>query len=165
MNTNIQTNAVTTVVSGALSPEASLNDTQKKLQTLKDRAAANTVPSQTVLEQARVGESATPFMAFSVEHEDVNIHWIDTPEKKGYILCNGNGCPLCRAGNKAYNRLLLPVFNFSSRQVEILAITDATHPKAALPQILPVFDAVEPMMILMSRHRNSYTVDLKPIPE
>ncbi|WP_202603604.1 hypothetical protein [Vibrio toranzoniae] len=160
------TSTQTTTVNSAVSSDKAISNTQEKLQALKDRVAANTIAtSQPALTQAKVGESANPYMIFNITYEDAKIHWLDTVEKKGYVHCNDDGCPLCQAGNKAYNRLLLPVFNLSSRQVEVLAITDSGHPKAALPQILPVFDAVEPMMMLMSRQRNNYNVDLKPLPK
>lgn len=166
MTTTTQLTTTSTAVSTALSSDNASTDMQAKIQALKNRVAANTTSSsQSTLELAKVGESAIPLMLFSPEHEDVKIHWIDTAEKKGYVQCNGDDCALCHADNKAYSRLLLQVFNFGSQQVEVLAITDACNPGAALPQILPIFDAPDPMMLLMSRQRNKYTIDLKPVPQ
>ena len=144
---------------------APMAETQRKIQALKERVTKHIPPAEQKLEQLRIGESVTPCLVFTADHEDVGIHWIDTPEKKSYVKCNGGGCLLCATGNKSYSRLLMPILNFNSQKVEVLAITDANNPGAALPQILPVFDKAELTMMMISRQRNKYTVDLRTLPE
>lgn len=165
MNTMNPTTAENTQASHIFSESASMTEAQKKIKALKDRAAAYVSSTQPTLTPFRINESTTPCLIFSPDHEDVDIHWIEFQEKKGYVQCNGEGCPLCATGNKSYSRLLMPVLNFNSQEIEILAITDACNPGAALPQILPVFDRTELTMMLISRQRNKFTIDLRPLPE
>ena len=165
MNTMNPTTAENTPASHIFAESAPMTEAQKKIKALKDRVTTYEPPAQLTLEQLRIGESVTPCLVFTPDHEDVDIHWLDTQEKKGYVQCNGKGCPLCATGNKSYNRLLLAMLNFNSQKVEVLAISDASNPGAALPQILPVFDRTELTMMMISRQRNKYTVDLRALPE
>lgn len=165
MNTMNPTITENTQASHIFAESAPMTEAQKKIKALKDRAPAYVPSTQPALEQLRIGESVAPCLIFTADHEDVNIHWIEFPEKKGYVQCNGEACPLCATGNKSYSRLLMPVLNFNSQGVEVLAITDACNPGAALPQILPVFDRTELTMMLISRQRNKFTIDLRTLPE
>lgn len=165
MNAMNPTTAENTQASHILAESAPMTEAQKKIKALKDLATTYVPSTLPTLEQFRIGESVTPCLPFTPDHEKVAVHWMDTQEKKGYVQCNDDGCVLCATGNKFYIRILLAMLNFNSQKVEVLAISGDCNPGAALPQILPVFDRTELTMMLISRQRNKFTIDLRSLPE
>jgi len=137
--------------------------TKMNIASLKNTLVAESI--DTHLETVRPSENPTALSVFSDQIEKATIHFLEVPEKRGYVQCNGQGCVLCDAGNKQTVRILMPAYNVITRQVEVLPMSEANNPHALLPQILPAFDAVEPTLMMVSRHFNKYTVELRPTPD
>ena len=138
-----------------------ISSTKMSINSLK--AASTPEPVTTGIEAVRLTETPTPICLFSDQVEKATLHYLETPEKRGYFRCNGAGCALCSAGNKPFTRILVPVYNLINREVEVLPMSEANNPHALLPQVLPVFDATEPTILMVSRQYSKYTVTLRPV--
>ncbi|MEZ8367171.1 hypothetical protein AB6C96_18560 [Vibrio cyclitrophicus] len=68
------------------------------------------------------------------------FHYIDTPEEKGYIQCNGENCTLCEAQIKLDHHILTPAYNFIEERMEILAIPPTLKPTSLAPQLKPLLN-------------------------
>ncbi|WP_318519199.1 hypothetical protein [Photobacterium leiognathi] len=100
-------------------------------------------PEQTVMQQLKgfkVGQNSSPVVFISYTLETVAVHYNDYEEFRGYTKCNGDNCTLCRFGNKAAKRHLMPVYNPLSKTVEVLSMSDSRSPTALLPQLLNLVD-------------------------
>lgn len=158
VKTQIETQT-NTQVAGTVATDTS---TKMSIASLKSTLAAK--PIDTHLEPVRLGENATALSVFSDQFEKATIHYLELPEKRGYVQCNGQDCPLCNAGNNPTTRILIPVYHVINRQIEVLPVSEANNPHALLPQVLPAFDAIEPTLLMVTRNFNKYNVELRPTP-
>ncbi|WP_299661900.1 hypothetical protein [uncultured Psychromonas sp.] len=136
--------------------------TKMNISSLKSTLTAKT--THTHLEATRLGEDPTVLMLFSDQFEKENLHYLNYPEKRGYVKCNGQGCSLCAAGNKPFTRILMSAYNVINRQVEVLPMSEANNPNALLPQVLQASDATEPTLLVVTRKGYKYSVELRPAP-
>jgi hypothetical protein len=93
------------------------------------------------LELVRLGASETAAVPFTTDGEVVQVHYCDDHDIRGYLVCNGPTCVLCRAGRKAEERLLLPVYLPGSGVIGVLPISPSSRPGALRPQIFPALRA------------------------
>jgi len=119
-------------------------------------------PQSANLVTMRFTENPTPTCLFSDVFERVSLHYLDTPEQRGYFHCNGDDCVLCKADNKAFDRILIPGYNIMSGQVEVISISDSMTPTALLPQILVALDSEDLVINMITRKFNKYTVEVRP---
>jgi len=105
----------------------------------------------TVLEIVRINENETAIIPFTVEGEQVLLHYCDEPEIGGYVQCNGANCVLCLAGRKPDLRTLIPVYVPGARAIGVLPISPSLRPHALLPQFYPVLTANKPMVAFVKK--------------
>jgi len=113
----------------------------------------------------RLGEDETAIILFTADAERVKIHYCPDDEVKGYVLCNEEGCALCRAGRKPDTRHLLPVVVPAAGGVGVLPVPPSLRPKALLPQLYAVLKAGKPMVAFVTRKGDQYTVTTRELPE
>ena len=65
----------------------------------------------------------------------VSVHYTDAESYRGYLLCNGEDCLLCRIGKKSDTRDLWPVYDVIDRAVGVLPISPNIRPQGLRPQI------------------------------
>ena len=92
-----------------------------KLTELAHQMAAASVAS---LSTISLNENARPLILFSEDVMEVDSHYLDYPELKGNVQCNGEDCPLCTAGLKKSQRLLLGVYDMQEQCVSVLSMSD-----------------------------------------
>lgn len=47
-----------------------------------------------------------------------DTHYIKSADYDGYVHCTGRGCPACSKGIRVQTKLFIPVYNFTSNQIE-----------------------------------------------
>jgi hypothetical protein len=134
----------------------------KKINLL-EVAAGESVESS--LELVRLGSDETAIILFTADTEEVAIHYCSETEINGYVVCNGDGCTLCRIGRKRDQRLLLAVYLPAAGCVGILPVSRSLRPFALLPQISNVLKAEKPMVMFVSRDGAKYTVSTAELPK
>lgn len=117
----------------------------------EDESTAGEAP----LQLARFDANETAIVPFTTDAAAVKLHYLDQPEVQGYAHCNGEGCVLCRAGRKAEDRLLLPVYLPASQAIGVLPISPSAHPGALRPQIMPVLRSDKRVALLISKSGRS----------
>ncbi len=106
-----------------------------------------------------------PVILFSDDVEQVPTHYLELPELRGYVQCNGPECPLCLAGKKQSTRILVPAFDLQTKKVGVLSMTDNRSPTSLLPQLAPFFENPEPAVAFITRENQKFyveTASLKP---
>jgi hypothetical protein len=134
----------------------------KKINLLEVAAGESVEPT---LEVVRLGSDETAIIPFTANSEEVDLHYCEETEIKGYVICNGDGCTLCRIGRKRDKRLLLPVYLPAAGCVGILPVSRSLRPFALLPQISTVLKAEEPMVMFVTRDGAKYTVSTAELPK
>jgi hypothetical protein len=86
------------------------------------------------LETVRIGYDETPVLPFTSQGASVRTHWCEEPEIKGWVACAGDGCLLCKAGRRADDRLLIPVYMPVDRRVSVLMMSTVLRPRSLRPQ-------------------------------
>lgn len=115
------------------------------------------------LHSTRLDEDGCVISPVLNAYEKVHLHYIDTPESKGYIQCNGDGCVLCEANMKADQRLLMAIYNLLSDRMEVLAIPLAVKPTSLLPQLKPLLNKGG-HLISITKNGYQYEVTSNEIP-
>ena len=124
-------------------------------------------PEQPVAHQLRgfkVSQNPSPIVFISDTVETAVVHYTDYDEFRGYTKCNGENCSLCRIGNKAAKRHLMPVYNPLSQVVEVLSMGDNQSPTALLPQLLNLVKFEQEQLFMVSRENYKFTVNMQLLP-
>jgi hypothetical protein len=155
----------------------------KKSKNRKSETKTNTNPWESVdisnisesiensdrLEQVRISQDETFLLLFTSGSIRLSLHWVNDPEFRGFVHCNGEDCLFCRIGNKNMNKLLLPVYSFDSNAVAVLPISDSMRPHALLPQIANILESgknLRKRLVLISKDRDhAFTVRTKKLPK
>jgi hypothetical protein len=87
------------------------------------------------LEILRLGSNETALRLFTPDAVPVSLHYLNDPPFNGYLHCGGEDCPLCQAGVRREERLLLPVYDMAARAVRVLPVSKNSSPGALLPQL------------------------------
>jgi len=103
------------------------------------------------LDLIQLGPNQTAFRLFTTDAERVRLHYLADGGITGYAQCTGEDCPLCQAGVKLEERVLLPVFDMMARQVRILSMSKSSTPGALYPQILTVVEQDRPVALLVNK--------------
>jgi hypothetical protein len=106
------------------------------------------------LEVVKLGISEIAAVPFNSDAEIVNLHYLDSPELRGFVHCNGPKCVLCRAGRKPEQRLLLPVYLPAGRVVGVLPISPSIRVGALRPQVMPVIKSGRRAVMFISKADN-----------
>jgi hypothetical protein len=130
---------------------------------LLDVAAGESVEPS--LEVVRLASDETAIIPFTANSEEVDLHYCQETELNGYVICNGNGCVLCRIGRKREERLLLPVYLPAKGCVGILPVSRSLRPFALLPQVTNVLKSEKPMVMFVARVGAKYSVSTAELPE
>jgi hypothetical protein len=91
---------------------------------------------------------------FSNDVEFVQLHFCESPELRSYVQCNTPCCVLCRAGRKADERALLPVYLPAVGAVGVLPISPSIRPGSLRPQVMPILKSGPRVVMLISRADN-----------
>jgi hypothetical protein len=95
-------------------------------------------PDRRPVRLLRLDSNQVGVIPFVTDVTPVKVHYCDQVELKMYLQCNGPDCILCRAGRKAEERFLLPVYVPTEAAVCALPISPASKPGALRPQIMPI---------------------------
>ena len=108
----------------------------------------------------------TPVIPFSAEGVRVSIHFLDDPNYRGYLRCNGPPCLLCRVGRTLEERILVPVYRPGMKVIDVVALTPNMKPVGLKPQLLKVIASGEPKVALIRKASNSkFELPASAIPE
>ena len=118
-----------------------------------------------MLERVRIGSDEAAFIPFTAQGKKVNVHFCSETEINDYVICNGDGCVLCRIGRKPNEKLLLPVYLPAERCVGVLPMGRSYRPHALLPQILNVLKADREMVVFATREGPKYTISTTELPK
>jgi hypothetical protein len=94
------------------------------------------------LVEIRLSKDETLVVPFTTKVASVKIHFLDVPAVRGYVLCGGSNCLLCRLGRRSDERHLLPVYDPIGRNIGVLPISPSMRPSALRPALRPVLDAI-----------------------
>jgi hypothetical protein len=81
----------------------------------------------------------------------VKLHYIDDPEFRGYVHCNGADCALCRLGRPVEERALLPVYLPAQGTIGVIAISPSSRPGALRPQLLPLLRSGKQLVLFIKK--------------
>lgn len=93
------------------------------------------------LEQIRFDANQTVVIPFTPDGVKVQVHYLEDPEYRGYLRCNGPDCMLCRVGRNRDERTLLPVYQPISKQVGVISLSQSMRPGALKPQLLTILSS------------------------
>ena len=139
--------------------------TQKNINKVNLLDVAASESAESPLEVIRLGYDETAFIPFTVEGQEVAVHYCSESEISSYVVCNGPDCVLCRIGRKRDQRLLLPVYQPAASCVGILPVSRSLRPFALLPQISNVLRAGKPMVMFVTREGAKYNVSTNDLNE
>ena len=150
---------------GGLEQSADNNTHTGQPVTVDLRKVAQSGSSESSLDLIRVGSDETAIVPFTYQTTLVALHYCNEREISGYVLCNNEGCLLCRIGRKKDERYLLPVYTPAEKRVGILPVSPSLRPFSLLAQLHPILQAENPVVVFLSRDGMKYTVstrELKP---
>jgi hypothetical protein len=102
----------------------------------------------------RFDSNETPVLPFTPEGDRVEVHFVDDPDFRGYLRCNGPDCLLCRIGRSTQTQTLLPVYAPGMRRVDVLALSQNMSPGALKPQLLAVLASERPQVAWVKKIDN-----------
>ena len=123
------------------------------------------VENDSPFELVRLNENQTAVLFFTPDCVQVNIHYCEESEIRGYVHCNGTDCLLCRVGKKVYSRILIPVYLPTTNSIGILPVSDSLRPGALRPQIATILKSKDPMSTFIKREGSKYTVESHAFPD
>jgi hypothetical protein len=131
------------------------------------REEAQVAPA--MLAEARLGPNEELFVPFTTDGQvGVPVHYLDFPSVRGYHRCAGPDCLLCRAGQTADRRDLIPVYDPSRQAVVVLPVGPGMYPGALRPQVYTALARLEAgeLIVLAIRRpdRGRYEVQARPLP-
>lgn len=112
------------------------------------------------LADLRLGESAVAALFFTTTGAKTVLHWEPDQSVSSYVICAGEGCPLCAIGDRAKEYVLLPVIEIQSSSVKVLRIPPGRGPGTLASQIAPFLRKTNSTdtAALISRSGTTYTV-------
>ena len=116
------------------------------------------------LELVRLGQDETALIFFTSDVEQVTLHYCEEVDIGGYIHCAGDDCTLCRIGRKRDERVLLPAYSPTARQVQLLPVSRSLRPQALLPQLAEVLKSKDPQVCFIRREGFRFFVSISPLP-
>jgi len=115
-------------------------------------------PSNFPLERVRLSGDETALIPITTSSLSVDLHYCQEIEIKDSVICNGDGCVLCKIGRKKDSKLLLPVYLPTADQVGVLPVSKSLRPFSLLPQIARGLKAGKPFVMFVVRDGMKFTV-------
>jgi len=81
----------------------------------------------------------------------VDLHYVEEPEVRSYVHCNGEGCVLCRLGRPVEERALVPVFLPAQAAIGVIPISPSSRPGALRPQLLPLLQSGKRLVVFIKK--------------
>jgi hypothetical protein len=106
------------------------------------------------LEEQRIGADPAMITMFTVDTTDVQMHFVEDPAVRSYVICPGIGCPVCHLGSAPVLMLLLPVYDVTTRSVRVLRIPARRQPGSLLALLMSHAPKGKPANRLLSITRN-----------
>jgi hypothetical protein len=132
------------------------------------RQEARTAAVEQLLE-VRLDTSLRLLVPFTHLVDEVDVHYLDYGNMRGYYRCGGPGCTLCRIGRSVEKRDLLPVYDPIARKVMVLPVSPNMRPGALKPQLVPILAKLKSnqrVLISVSKpDRATYRVMSNPLPD
>jgi hypothetical protein len=132
----------------------------------KWKAEAGAAPAP--LAEVRLDPSERLLIPFTTDIVEAQVHYLDFPSLRGYVACNGDGCLLCRVGQRADARDLLPVYDPLARAVAVLPVSPSMRPGALRPQLFPVLARLKAdsrvLLVVRKPDRTHHEVTLQELP-
>jgi hypothetical protein len=120
----------------------------------------------TRLDLARIDEDERVFIPFTADVAQVKVHYDNLTNDT--TRCAGSDCLLCRLGERAKPKTLLPVYDPIAERVVVLPVTPARGVGKLAPQLLGVLDRVahggREMLIISKRGRFDFDVRAELLP-
>jgi hypothetical protein len=107
----------------------------------------------------RMGANEKAVIPFTSKATSLSVHYCEQPEISSYVQCVGEGCLLCRAGNVADERRLLPVVVPAENRIGVLMISTSMRPGSLLYQMLPHLNSANKKVLFVSRHGGNFQVE------
>ena len=118
------------------------------------------------LKYVALSDNETQAIMFTTRVAKATVHYCKEPEIKGYALCSGPDCLLCRIGVKQINMRLTPVYLPATEEIEVLHFTNNMKPGALYPQLLNVFANPLPQVLLLRKDEgNKFHLSVRPVPK
>lgn len=109
-------------------------------------------PSQ--LQELRLGSDPAMVLLFTADTADVGMHFVDDASVNSYVICPGQGCPVCHVGSAAIPTMLLPVYEIGSRTIRVLRVPMRRQPGTLAACITPHVAGGKPSTRLLAITRN-----------
>lgn len=116
------------------------------------------------LQRVRLDENETILIPFTSTAVPISLHYV-SDDDLGYTPCGGSGCILCAAGMHCTEHVMLPVYNPTTGEVEVLLASTAMRPGSLLPQVKAVLKSKKPTILFVTRAGKKFTVSTADIPE
>jgi hypothetical protein len=138
------------------------------MASLLDLARESSGDNSGALRELRISGEPAAVLIFTDDSEPCRMHWESDPLFRSYVVCPGEGCPLCFLGNAPQDFALLPVLNVESGEVEVVRISRRRGPGQLLDGLLPVLarQDLADQLILIQKHptNHRYTVTCQALP-
>jgi hypothetical protein len=116
------------------------------------------------LESVRITANGLPVILFSADGEEEKVHYCEEESIRGYVICNGTGCVLCKIGRKAESRELIPVYRPLSGDIAVLHYSQSFRPNTLKPQLMAILKNNEPVIVVIRKDdKNRFVVSTHPI--
>lgn len=113
------------------------------------------------LKSVDLKNSSAELTFFTPTAEKAFFHYLNG---YGYIQCNGQSCPMCRAQIKLDQRYLFPVFDHIEGEIKVLAVPPSEKPKSLFPQIKPHITKGG-QLVSITKNGFNYDVNATALPE
>jgi hypothetical protein len=126
----------------------------------------STESSQTPsLNQLKVSEEPVMILLFTPDVEKAPLHYESDESVRSYLPCPGINCPVCYLGSAPKEFFLLPVYNFESRDVEILRIPTKRGPDTLASAIKPFLQdpEISDKVLILTRNVHRYHLESRPL--
>lgn len=88
------------------------------------------------------------------------VHWVELETGLSCVVCNGPGCVLCRIKKSKQDRILWPLYNPISGDIEVLSFPKCAYPGSIYPQVKDILKRPElpELLIIEQTKKSHYTI-------
>lgn len=112
-----------------------------------------------------VNQDELTFIPFTTKANEVQIHWADEVDIRGFFLCNGADCYYCKIGKKPTSTFLIPVYLPISDSIGILPVNNTKRPGTLLPQLKLLLRTPRKLVIGVSKKDGKFFLNSNELPE
>ena len=122
---------------------------------------------QASLRECRLVPEPVMLLIFTDEVEDVSLHYESDDSIRSYLVCPGEGCPLCFLGSPPQAQILLPVFNVEAQAVQVLRVSKKRGPDSLGGNLVPHLNDphISNKLLTLSRQSYRYRVESRELAE